>query len=161
MSRRKRFVERRLTFTRDDGDYRFLARLNRYNRARRRDIDSQVEAKQTISSVRENVSYTNVIDIDCAKSYVWKSEICTKNPRLWALARLCAFQDLCKSRSVWKHISHSNDTEALLWMPSRNNVTWKLIGLSNDSSKGNVGAARGSALIGTCYALRLRRAGWI
>lgn len=30
----------------------------------------------------------------------------------------------------------------LLWMPSRNNVTWKLIGLSNDSSKGNVGPVR-------------------
>lgn len=29
-----------------------------------------------------------------------------------------------------------------LWMPSRNNVTWKLIGLSNDSSKGSVGPVR-------------------
>lgn len=32
---------------------------------------------------------------------------------LLGFLRLCVFQDFCKRRSVWKHISHSNDTEAL------------------------------------------------
>lgn len=32
---------------------------------------------------------------------------------LLAFLVLCFFQDFCKRRSVWKHISHSNDTEAL------------------------------------------------
>ena len=42
-----------------------------------------------------------------------KSTINANMLRLCVFPRLCFFQDFCKRRSVWKHISHSNDTEAL------------------------------------------------
>lgn len=42
-----------------------------------------------------------------------KHPICANIRRLWAFPWICVFQDFCERRSVWKHISHSNDTEAL------------------------------------------------
>ena len=65
------------------------------------------------------------------------------------ICRVCVFFRGCvSSRTSAKDVQYESTfltvmtLRRLLWMPSRNNVTWKLIGLSNDSSKGNVGPVR-------------------
>lgn len=47
------------------------------------------------------------------KLSAYRSFICANILRLWAFLRPCVFQDFCKRRSLWKHISRSNDTEPL------------------------------------------------